>query len=413
MTVLRALPILSVLLLAAVLPVPATARDNSLPTFKLTIKPLSMEKTVFDIEGDVAITAPSLSFVLMPWHAYKFVHDGNKVEVKDSTKIPFSDHRAANHVQFSGTTEMRGQKCVAADGEIYCLNNSLPNPEVISNGSYYDVSFVLPHGISALAADSEVIQLHGLEFQLAKLSQPIIERLNETRIEFIFPEGFQAKQEYLEYIKECLATDLKQFGKLPFSTIKIGVIRRGGTSEINGNPSGNLILFSRTALGDPVAINSLSQLDIHEDLSDGLRKLIIAHEVAHFWFGSKYLGQDGWMQEGIPQYIGLVAATKGESEQHVKAMLSFFEKKAERVLSGPIPNTKFEEESPGFERDYYQAPLVLYKLGKQMGHDRLITFLVSVYAEKRDPTFADFDRRFVRDFPSYVPLWRKLWKLDS
>lgn len=391
----------------------AAGKESSLPAFELTIKPRSLDKTEFDIEGFVRTTASSLSFVLMPWHNYKFEQNGHSIEIKNNTEMHFADHHhAVNRIYFAGTTKMQGAKSAAADEEIYCMNNSLPNPEVKSSGSFYNVHFVLPPGFNALAADRDVIQLNGLEFQIARFAKPIFARADKAKIEFCFPEGFQAKQEYLDYIKEQLQADLKQFGKLPFSTIKIGVIRRGGSGEINGNPSGNLILYSRTALGDPVKLNSLSKLAISEDISPGLRKMVIAHELAHLWFGSQYLGQDGWMQEGIPQYIGLVAAIKGESEPRAKAMLLFFEKMAQRGPSGPIPNSKFEEESPGFERDYYQAPLALYKLGEQLGHDQLLAFLISVYKENRDPVFSDFDRHFSREFPNYLPLWRKLWKLD-
>jgi len=288
----------------------AAGKENSLPVFELTVTPRSLDKTEFDIDGFVRTNASRLSFVLMPWHHYEFDQNGHSIEIKNNTEMQFADHHAVNRVHFTGTTKLQGPKSAAANGEIYCMNNSLPNPEVKSSGSFYNVRFVLPQGFTALAADRDAIQLNGLEFQIAKFSKPIFARADKTKIEFCFPQGFQAKQEYLDYFKEQLQADLKQFGKLPFSTIKIGVIRRGGSSEINGNPSGNLILYSRTALGDPVKLNSLSRLEISEDISTCLRKMIIAHELAHLWFGSQYLGKDGWMQEGIPQYIGLAAAQR-------------------------------------------------------------------------------------------------------
>ncbi|MBX9724983.1 MAG: hypothetical protein K2X81_26500, partial [Candidatus Obscuribacterales bacterium] len=129
--------------------------------------------------------------------------------------------------------------------------------------------------------------------------------------------------------------------------------------------------------------------------------------------GSQYLGKDGWMQEGIPQYIGLVAATKSEPEPKAKALLVFFEKMAQRGTTGPIPNSRFQEESPGYERDYFQAPLALYKLGQEIGQDQLLQFLISVYKEKRDPSFDDFDKRFSKEFPKNIMLWRKLWQVDA
>ncbi len=391
----------------------AVGIDSKLPVFELNIKPHSLDETIFDIDGFVQTSASSLSFVLMPWHNYKFDQNGQSIEIKNDTEIRFTENHSVNRIHFSGTSKMQGPKVAAADGEIYCLNNSIPNPEVNSSGTYYNVHFDLPEGFTALAPDNDVVQLNGLEFQIAKFAKPISVHADKTNIQYCFPEGFQAKPEYLSYIKDQLHADQKQFGKLPFSTIKIGVIRRGGASEINGNPSGNLILFSRTAMGDPVTINSLKKFGIDEDITSCLRKLVVAHELAHFWFGSQYLGKDGWMQEGIPQYIGLVAATKSEPEPKAKALLVFFEKMAQRGTTGPIPNSRFQEESPGYERDYFQAPLALYKLGQEIGQDQLLAFLISVYKEKRDPSFDDFDKRFSKEFPKNITLWRKLWQMDA
>jgi len=78
----------------------------------------------------------------------------------------------------------------------------------------------------------------------------------------------------------------------------------------------------------------------------------------------------------------------------------------------PIPNHPFDEESAGIMQAYYQAPLALYKLGQQLGQDRLLAFLLSVYQANRNPTFDDFDRRFAADFPKHLTLWRQLWQLD-
>jgi hypothetical protein len=383
-----------------------------LPRFNLTIEPASVESADLKITGSVETEEPSLSFTLMPWHSYEFSRAGKSITVRDKTKIQFTDE-GAHSVEFEGTSHMSGEKYAASEGEIYCLNNSVPNPEVLSNGSYYNVRFVLPHGYSALVSDADVLQLNGLEFQIAQFAKPVVCQQQDVRLEFVFPRGYSARKEYLDFIKNQLAADIERIGKLPYSTIKIGVIRRGGQTEINGNPSGNLILYSRTALGDPVSLKSPAAVGITDDISVPLRKLVIAHELSHLWFGSEYLGKDGWMQEGIPQYLGWVAATNEESASTRGAMLTFFEKMSMKGSRGPIPNHPFNETDSGIIQSYYQGPLALYKVGEQIGQDKLLAFLLSVYREHRDPTFDDFNRKFADDFPAHHSLWWHLWQLDQ
>lgn len=391
------------------------ARESlEFPRFDLTITPESIKSTKFNIDGTVSTAQKDLSFILMPWHSYKFDRPGKpveSVEIKDGSKVAFAKSDSVNKVHFTGSSTMRAPKCEALEDEIYCMNNSLPNPEVLSDGSFYDVHFKLPEGYSALCADPDVIQLHGLEFQVANLAKPIVKNAGDLRISFSFPVGFVPDKRYLEFIQNQLEVDQKTLGDLPFKEIKVGAIRRGGSGEISGNASGNLILFSRTALGAPVNIQTPKKLDIEENIDDPLRKLIIAHELAHFWFGWKYLGQDGWMQEGIPQYIGLIASMRNSSPQQAEAIKSFVQKMAKKGSKEPIPNSSFSEDEIGYLRAYFQAPAALFGLGEVIGQDRLLKFLLAVYQEKRNPDFTDFESRFNSLFPDQRSKWRQVWQL--
>ncbi len=384
-----------------------------LPQFKLLITPENLHSTKINVDGTVSTSKSSLQFVLMPWHSYKFDSSGKSIELSDGSKFNFPDSSLSHIVHFSGSSNMQAPKYFAGSDEIYCLNNSVPNPEVMSDGSYYDVQFQLPDGYSALVADKDVVQQNGLEFQIAKFGKAIIRKADKMTVKFIFPQGFTANEKYLEFIREQVQLDIKLFGRLPFNAIKVGAIRRGGSEEINGNPSGNLILFSRTALGDPVHLLSPAKMGISEDISDPLRKLIVAHELAHFWFGGRYQGQDGWMQEGLPQFFGLLAAIRSSSPAKAEALKSFFYKMAKNGPKAPIVNSKFSEDEAGYLKSYFQAPVALLLLSEEVGEDKLTHFLLSVYEENSNPKFADFDQKFRAEFPASVSKWREVWQLDA
>jgi hypothetical protein len=370
-----------------------------------------VDKTEFKIDGFIESKAPALEFVLTPQHDYKFDIDGKPVEVKNGTSIKLG--ASPSRIHFVGTSHMHTRKCEALPDEIYCLNNSMPNPEVLSDAAYYRVEFEVPDGFSALAADGDVLQRNGLEFQIAKLAAPMRRQAGKKTIEFVFPEGFEARKVYLDYITQQLRDDVQRFGDLPYSTLKVGAIRRDAGATINGNPSGNLILFSRNAFGDSFNSPVPEKLGIKEDISDGLRKVVIAHELSHLWFGTgKFLGQDGWMVEGIPQYIGLVAATTGKKKT-AKPVIAFFEKMAEHVPKGPIVSRQLGNGGPGDERAYWVASMGLYHLGEKLGHRKLISFLLSVYSVQPNPKFDDFDRAFQKKYPKHLNSWREIWQLGQ
>lgn len=76
-------------------------------------------------------------------------------------------------VTFKGLLTISKGRCQALEDELYCLNNSAPNPEVDSEKSYYNVDFKLPDEFSALTPDSKIALNHGYQFQIAKLNLPL------------------------------------------------------------------------------------------------------------------------------------------------------------------------------------------------------------------------------------------------
>jgi len=156
----------------------------------------------------------------------------------------------------------------------------------------------------------------------------------------------------------------------------------------------------------------LASLGITDDVADQFRKLVIAHELSHFWFGCNYQGKDGWMLEGIPQYLGMFAVQK-ESKEKVAALIAFTEYLDKQIPQDAIPNSPFGQSKVLNIRSYYQGSLALFRIGENIGHENLIKLLTSVYRKNPNPTFADFNNDFKNSYPDHIDFWRKAWRLEE
>lgn len=252
----------------------------------------------------------------------------------------------------------------------------------------------------------------GIEFQIARFDAPAVHTIGRYSVEYRFPVGFTPEPELENFIEKTLNNWTDAFGALPFQLVRVGAIRRGEKSgEISGSPAGNLILLSRTALKDKPNLSILKTMGIKYDLTDAMRKLVIAHELSHFWFGTKYLGKDGWMVEGIPNYLGLVAVRK-ESREQFAELLKFFKTMAAQGPQDAIPNHPFGG-GAAYLRAYYQGPLALVQIGDAVGHERLIEFLARAYGNNSDPSFAEMSAAFKREFSSQSDLWDRAWRVGA
>lgn len=313
-------------------------------------------------------------------------------------------------VKFSGTFSQRsGDKFRTGDDEVYCLNRVFPNPEVEADGAYYKVKFDLPAGYRGLASDPGVRQEHGLAFQIARLQEPKKTRVDSMDVEYNWPQDFNPDARYVAWFEQCLAQDLKLLGPLAISKLRVGAIRRGGRKEVNGSPSGNLILYSRSALGGEFDPSAPAGLELQSDLSDGLKKLAIARELAHFWYGQAWHGTQGWMTEGVAQYVALVNLRQdpGVNQEDVRKFLEA----GGKSVRGPIPAAGLEGDD--YIRAYYQAPRALWELGEIVGHEKFLRELNYVFAGHPNPEFEDFESYHLTVHPRHKALWKSVWKLEE
>lgn len=232
-------------------------------------------------------------------------------------------------------------------------------------------------------------------------------------LQILMPTDFKPDDKYLTFLGSVLDKYVGRFGGLSFSTLQVGAIKRGDDSEINGSPSGDLILFSRTALGAPLSVKGAHPDGGAIDLSDATRRMVIAHELSHLWFGEKYLGSEGWMVEGIPQYLGILESVKSVSNEEGRALISFFTKIAKSGPEKPIPSASAFSTPDDIRLSYYCAPLALYAVGEKIGHDQLISLITDVYGKRAQPVFADFDSAFKSKYPQYSNDWNVLWHLPQ
>jgi hypothetical protein len=387
---------------------PALANE-SVPKYKLEIKIPELTQPVIKIDGSVVNSIVNSRFAILPGQVYKFDVDGKTIEVVDGQPIK---QPASLPVHFVGTTTLvPTAKVQATKDEFYCLNKVYPNPEVYSDGGLYECAFSVPPGFSILWPHSTVVQRNGLEFQVAKMSPPKIVDAKTMAIQLQMPADFQPDKTYLQFIGSVLDKYVDRFGGLAFSTLQVGAIKRGGDTEINGSASGDLILFSRTALGAPLNQSSAHPDDSKIDLTNALRRMVIAHELAHLWYGERFQSDEAWFIEGVPQYLGLLESAQSVSPEQSAALFAFMRKRAETVAHNPILQASLESKE-GFVQAYYAAPLALYDIGEKVGHERLIKLLVEISNEKPKVTFADFDKAFKQKFPQSVNDWNQLWQVQ-
>lgn len=406
----------ALVILAGSLSLPVIAQDSvkaQLPSFNFTVTPKTLTAPVFEIEGSISFcqgNETKVQFITPKHSTFTFARNGYPINVNEVGGINWkcaSD--TDNLIYFKGESGYVN-RCAASKGELYCLNNSAPNPEIAADASAYDISFILPKDYAALQPDKELALKNGIQFQIAMFDKPVVHKGSVISFEYIFPKGFAAETRYIAFLENVIKGYVSNFGKLPYDNLKIGAIRREeDKGTISGAPAGNLILFSRTALSDPPKIELPKDMGITKDITDPIRKLVIAHELSHFWFGDKHAGRDGWMVEGIPQYLGLYEVFK-DSRENFAELMKFFEYYDKHAPQDEIPNSGLNSKN-GYMKAYYQAPVALVYIGNDIGHENLVRLIVEVFSRNSNPAFADFTRVFKSRYPSKEMLWETAWRI--
>lgn len=367
----------------------ALAQTPTGPRFTMTIAVPAIEKTAFAITGSVEVPArghAKIPLVLTPGHHYAFSVGGQPVATAAELAVDVpADGPGVARIGFIGRTDLHSPRCGAAGDEIFCLNHAMPNPEVgVDGDATYRVAFTLPPGYAALAPSPDVTQRNGLQFQIARFAPPLERKTAHLAFRYVLPADFRPDARYFAWLETAMEAWVAAFGAPPFQEVLVGATRRGAKQrDVNGSPSGNLILVSRTALGDAPDVSYLATLGVAGDPSDALRRLVLAHEASHFWFGERLAGKDGWMTEGLPNYLAMALMRREHVD--VSAPLALFRKLAPGGGDGPIPGTPYAEDKKAYSRAYFQGALALWEIGEAIGHDALIALIAEVYRANADP----------------------------
>ncbi len=385
------------------------------PYYDLVLKILPDLKSVHlkgELQGCSAQGGPKMLYVpsspvfRMSLNGKEFASHLGEIHLDDWNCYEEGDQRFL----FEGQGRLAHPRCETREDEVYCLNNSLIHPVVDSGRQRFEARFEVPEGFSVLKPSDGSLHHHGYSFQVARLQEEEKVSLpGNLDVEFFWPQGFTPKKHLLDYLLASLGFAHKIGLGLPFQTIRVGAIRRGQEKgEISGSPAGNLLLFSRTALGDPASVGSLQALGIS---TDAMRKLVLGHEPLHFFFAAEFRGRDGWMTEGISNYIStvfLMQKSPSEGEEILKLL--------EYVNSQLGPQSPMNLPYGGgrnYLLAYYRAPLLLYRIGEVLGHETLIQFLMNSFRKNPDPDFASLHQDFQAQFPQHRNLLRTVFETGS
>ncbi|MEW6430819.1 MAG: M1 family aminopeptidase [Myxococcota bacterium] len=127
---------------------------------------------------------------------------------------------------------------------------------------------------------------------------------------------------------------------------------------------------SATTLTDSVLFDERAALDYHADF-------LVAHELAHQWFGDLLTCRDwphGWLNEGFATYAEVLwkdeAEGADEADHQRKADLEAYLSEVSERYARPIVARKFDAPIDLFDRHLYEkGGLVLHELRRRLGDD--------------------------------------------
>lgn len=124
--------------------------------------------------------------------------------------------------------------------------------------------------------------------------------------------------------------------------------------------------------------------DIENDSDIDLQKFI-CHERAHYWSYANAGGPENWMNEGVADYIALMAVRDTRGQDAFERFLSDYR---ERLKGRPLPPIWTEEatERPPYLNSYRAAPLALHDLETKIGSALFAELMQAIMTERTATT---------------------------
>lgn len=123
----------------------------------------------------------------------------------------------------------------------------------------------------------------------------------------------------------------------------------------------------------------ISLMDIENETEESLFK-IVCHELSHHWSATSPGGPDDWINEGLAEYMALMAVRDRYGEAAYQSYLSEFE---ESLVGEELPSiwtAQITGRTP-YMVSYRAAPLALAELEHEMGRDAFLAFLQTLLNE--------------------------------
>lgn len=134
----------------------------------------------------------------------------------------------------------------------------------------------------------------------------------------------------------------------------------------------------------------LSLMDIENETDESLYKLV-CHELTHHWSAASPGGPDDWINEGVAEYVALMAVRDHFGEDVFADYLDDYAQSLEEDALLPIWTQDAAGRTPSII-SYRAAPLALAELEQQMGRMPFLAFLRSILTDRIGTTPVLLDR---------------------
>lgn len=128
----------------------------------------------------------------------------------------------------------------------------------------------------------------------------------------------------------------------------------------------------------------LSLMDIEDETPEALYKLV-CHELTHHWSAVSPGGPDDWINEGVAEYVALMAVREHFGQAVFDDYLQEYAQSLEEEEGGPVWTPEITGRTPPII-SYRAAPLVLAELEARMGTTNFRAFLQTVLMKRPEDT---------------------------
>ena len=179
---------------------------------------------------------------------------------------------------------------------------------------------------------------------------------------FYIPQHEKGAQGILETSNRLINNYTKIYGQLPYKTINIA---EAASYRGNGGSSfGNSLVFQE----------EMFTYDFLDTLHINSAKILLAHEIAHFWFGGKlntsYLPGASILTEGLAEYSAMEQLKNFYPFNISRKYIEIILKRASNYEDSPL-NQAFDDKYAL----YYKAPASFRRISMEMGNQKFDTLL--------------------------------------